>query len=166
MYATWFVLEKRDTEYFANIINDLSSKYGAQPFKPHITAYGLVDIDLDKLDKIVSNSVQDEKQFVIEKSRVSYSDVFWKTLFVEFEPNEKLTRINKRLTESLNSFAKYEFIPHVSLIYKKMEESEQKKLADTVKIKEKFTVVGMWIQKFHEDIDKWKIVKKYDFESS
>lgn len=165
MYAVWFVLEKKDTEYFVNIINELSSKYDAQPFKPHITAYGLVDIDLDKLDKIVANSIQGQKQIVIEKSRISYSDVFWKTLFVEFQPNEQLIRINKNLAESLDSIAKYEFIPHVSLIYKNMEESEQKKLADTVQIKEEFTVTGMWIQKFHEDIDKWKIVRKYDFES-
>ncbi|MDF2424020.1 MAG: hydrolase [Nitrosopumilus sp.] len=166
MYAIWFVLEKNDTEYFTNIINELSSKYSAHPFKPHITAYGLVDVDLDELNKIVTNSIQDEKQFVIEKNKVSYSDVFWKTLFVEFQPNEQLIRINKKLTDSLELFAKYEFIPHVSLIYKKMKESEQKKLADTIPIKDRFTVTGMWIQQFHEDIDKWKIVRKYNFDSN
>ena len=162
MYAIWFVLEKNDTEYFTNIINELSTKYNAQPFKPHITAYGLVDVDLEELDKIVAKSIQGEKQFVIKKSNISYSDVFWKTLFVEFQPNEQLERINKKLTKSLQSFCKYDFIPHVSLIYKKMKESEQKKLADTIEIKEKFKVNAMWIQKFHEDIDKWKIVRKYE----
>ena len=164
MYAIWFVFEKNDTGYFANIINELSIKYDAQPFKPHITAYGLIGIDLDKLDKIVSNSIQGEKQFVIEKTNVSYSDVFWKTLFVEFKPNKQLEKINKKLTESLESFSKYEFIPHVSLIYKKMNKSEQKKLADTIEIKEKFTVTAMWIQQFHENISKWKIVKKYNLD--
>jgi len=162
MYAIWFVLEKNDTEYFTNIINELSTKYDAQPFKPHITAYGLVDVDLEELDKIVENSIKGEKQFVIEKSNVSYSDVFWKTLFVEFQPSLQLERINKKITESLESFTQYEFIPHVSLIYKKMNESEQKKLADSIQIKEKFTVTAMWIQQFHEDIDKWKIVRKYE----
>ena len=162
MYAIWFVLEKNDTEYFTNIINELSTKYNAQPFKPHITAYGLVDVDLEELDKIVVKSIQGEKQFVIKKSNISYSDVFWKTLFVEFQPNEQLERINKKLTKSLQSFSKYDFIPHVSLIYKKMKESEQKKMADTIEIKEKFKVNAMWIQKFHKDIDKWEIVRKYE----
>ncbi|KAF6247660.1 hydrolase [Nitrosopumilus sp. b3] len=163
MCAIWFVFEKKDTDYFANIINDLSSKYNAHPFKPHITAYGLVNIDLDELDNIVRNSIQGEKQFIIEKSSVSYSDVFWKTLFVEFHPNKPLTRINKKLTESLDSISKYEFIPHVSLIYKKMNPDEQEKLAFSISIKNNFKVTGMWIQKFHEDIDKWRIVKKYEF---
>ncbi len=162
MYAIWFVFEKNDAEYFASIINELSTKLNSQPFKPHITAYGLVDIDLDELDKIVANSVQGEKQFVIEKSNVSYSDVFWKTLFVEFQPNKQLERINKKLTESLESFSKYEFIPHVSLIYKKMNQDEQEKLANSINIKEHFKVTGLCIQQFNEDIEKWKIVRKYE----
>ena len=162
MYAIWFVFEKNDAEYLSNIINELSSKYDSQPFKPHITAYGLVDIELDKLDKIVANSIQDEKQFVLEKSNVSYSDVFWKTLFVEFQPNEQINRINKKLTDSLESFSKYEFIPHASLIYKKMNPDEQEKLACSIDIKKYFKVNGMAILQFHEDLEKWKIVRNYE----
>ena len=163
MYAIWFVFEKKDTKYFSDIIKELSKQYNSQPFAPHITAYGLVDVDIDELDKIVSDSIQGEKQVTIEKNNVSYSDVFWKTLFVEFQPNEQLERINKKLTESLESFSKYEFIPHVSLIYKKMDQEEQEKLANFINIKEHFKVTGMWIQKFNEDIEKWKIVRKYEF---
>ena len=162
MYAIWFVFEKNDAEYFSNIINDLSRKYNSQPFKPHITAYGLVDIDLDKLDKIVANSTQEEKKFVLEKSNVSYSDIFWKTLFVEFKPNAQIKRINKKLTDSLESFSKYEFISHTSLIYKKMNPEEQKKLASSIDVKKYFKVNGMAIQQFHEDLEKWKIVRNYE----
>ena len=45
-----------------------------------------------------------------------------------------------------------------------MNQGEQKKLADSVCIKEDFKVTGMWIQQFHEDMDKWKIVHKYDLD--
>jgi len=164
MFAVWFVFEKNDTGYFSNIIKELSTKYNSPAFTPHITAYGLVDIDLDVLDKIVTNSIQDERQFVVKKSIISYSDVFWKTLFVEFLPHKQLDRINKKLADSLESFSKYDFKPHASLIYKKMNRDEQKKLADSISIKEDFKVTGMWIQQFHEDMDKWKIVRKYDFD--
>ena len=164
MYAIWLVFEKNDTEYFSNIIKELSIKYNSQAFTPHITVYGLVDVDIDELDKIVSNSIQGEKQFVIAKNLVSYSDVFWKTLFVEFQQNIQLDRINKKLTKSLESFSKYEFKPHVSLMYKKMNQDKQEKLANSIRIKENFKVIGMWIQQFHEDMDKWKIVRKYVFD--
>jgi len=166
MFAVWFVFEKEETEYFSDIIQELSIQYNSQVFAPHITAYGLVDTDLEVLDKIVTNSIKGEKQFVVEKNNISYSDDFWKTLFVEFYPNEQLERINKRLTESLGSFSKYEFKPHASLIYKKMNQDEQKKLADSIIIKEHFKITGMWIQQFNEDIEKWKIVRKYDLDEA
>jgi len=95
---------------------------------------------------------------------VLFSDNFWKTLFVEFYPNKQFERINKKLTESLGSYRKYEFKPHVSLIYKKMSKDEQKKLADGIVIKENFKITGMWIQQFSDDIEKWEIVSKYDLD--
>jgi 2'-5' RNA ligase len=164
MYATWFVFAEDDTKYISNLIKELSSKYHSQIFKPHITAYGLVDISLEKLDKIVSDSVQGQKQISLKKSKLDYSDVFWKTLFVEFLPNESLTRINDELTKSLESLSKYEFIPHASLIYQKMNSEEQKRLANTLDIQENFKITGMCIQEFSEDITKWKIVRNYEFE--
>lgn len=164
MYATWFVFGKNDTKYLSNLIKELSIKYNSQVFKPHITAYGLVDIKLDELDKIVTDSIQNQKQISLKKSKLDYSDVFWKTLFVEFSPNESLTRINQELTKSLEPFSKYEFIPHASLIYQKMNPEEQKRLANTMDIQENFKIVGMCIQEFSEDITKWKIVKKYAFD--
>ena len=164
MYAIWLVFEKNDTFYFSNIIKELSTQYNSQVFEPHITAYGLIDVDLDELDKIVADSIQGEKQFVVEKSKVLYSDDFWKTLFVEFKPNIQFERISKKLTKSLELFSKYEFKPHVSLIYKKMNQDEQKKLSSSMNIKEHFKITGMLIQQFNEDIEKWKIVRKYVFD--
>ena len=165
MYATWFVFSEHDTKYLSNLIQELSSKYDSQIFKPHITAYGLVDISLEKLDQIVSDSVVGQKQISLKKSKLDYSDVFWKTLFVEFLPDESLNRINNELTKSLESFSKYEFIPHASLIYQKMNPQEQKRLADTLEIQENFKITGMCIQEFSEDIAKWKIVRQYLFEN-
>jgi len=100
MYAIWFVFEKNDIEYFSNIIRKLSNIYNSQVFEPHITVYGLINADLDVLDKIVRNSIQGEKQFIAQKSNVRYSDDFWSTLFVEFFLNDQFERINKKLTES------------------------------------------------------------------
>ena len=83
-------------------------------------------------------------------------------MFVEFCINKQFERINKKLTESLDLYRKYEFKPHVSLIYKKMNQDEQKKLADTIVIKENFKVTGIQIRQFSENIEKWEIVCKYD----
>ena len=43
-----------------------------------------------------------------------------------------------------------------------MNESEQIELAKSIVIKEHFKVTGMCVQQFHENIEKWKIVRKYE----
>ncbi len=165
MYAIWFVFEKNDNEYFSNIIKELSIKYNSQIFVPHITAYGLVDVDLNTLNNVVMNSIKDEKSFFVEKNQISFSNNFWKTIFIEFLQNTQLKRINKRLTEHLNLFSKYQFKPHLSLIYKKMNQNEQKEITNSIKIKEKFKISEVWIQQFSEDIAKWRIVSKYQLDN-
>ena len=165
MYAIWFVFEKDDREYVSNIIKELNAQYKSQIFVPHITAYGLVDADLDVLDKIVLNSIKGEKPFTVEKKSISYSDDFWKTVFVEIHPNKELVRIHDRLTKSLASFGKYEFEPHVSLIYKKMNPEQKKNLIASLDVKNRFKINGICIMQFSEDISKWMIVRQYNLDS-
>ena len=47
-----------------------------------------------------------------------------------------------------------------------MNQDEQEKLTNSICIKDNFKITGMWIQQFHEDMDKWKIVRKYDFDEA
>jgi 2'-5' RNA ligase len=164
MFAVWFTFHENDTQYLSEKIQELSKKYDSQSFIPHITAYGLVDISLDELDQIVQDAIKDEKNFTVDKTQISFSDDFWKTVFVEFENGDSLKRINKKLTDYLESVSKYHFKPHASLIYKKMDSEEKAKLAGDIIIKDNFTVSGMCVQEFSEDISKWKIVRKYQFE--
>ncbi len=161
MFAVWFIFDKEDTNHLSHTIKHLSLLYNSSIFIPHITAYGLVDVELDVMDKIVTNSIKNKKSFIVEKNNISYSDDFWKTLFIEICPNDQLTIITKMLTESLTSFSKYEFKPHVSLIYKEMNLAEKKKLVNALNIKNSFKISGMCIVQFSEDIEKWKIVREY-----
>ena len=55
MYAIWFTFQKDDENLLQDIINKLSKKYNSDSFKPHITVYGLVNIELDKISKICQN---------------------------------------------------------------------------------------------------------------
>ena len=74
--------------------------------------------------------------------------------------------INKKLTERLSQFSKYEFLPHVSLIYKEMGQDKKQKLANELDIKNNFRVTRMGILQFSEKIENWKIVREYQFDIS
>ena len=161
MYAIWFLFEKNDQEYFSQIISKLSNQYGSPIFTPHVTVYGLIDAELEELDEIILDSINGIHSFNIEKNILSFSDDFWKTLFVEFNSNDEMQEINKNLTQHLSKFATYELKPHASLIYKEMSTEEKQRLSDTLEIKNSFKITGIGIQLFSERIDEWKIVREH-----
>ena len=163
MFAIWFVFENEDNRYLSQIIKKLTISYDASVFTPHITACGLIDIKIETIDKIVTDCIIEETSFIVEKNSISYSDDFWKTIFIEIKRNENLMRISKKLINSSYSFQKYEFNPHVSLIYKKINQKRQKEIVDNLRIKKKFKINGMCILEFSENINEWKIVRKYTF---
>lgn len=163
MFSIWLLFDKEDNDYLDHIIQDLSKQYESPIFIPHITVYGLVDAKLETIDKIVLESIKDVKPFLVERNKINYSDDFWKTLFVEIKQNLYLNSINEKLTNGLSKFSNYEFVPHISLIYKKMNEGKKKSLVKNLNIKNSFLVTKIAIQGFSENIEDWKIVRNYNF---
>jgi len=160
MYAIWALFEENDDKYLSKIIEDLSEVYHSSKFFPHITVYGLADIKLRIIEKVVSDSIENLKPFKVNKIGINYSDDFWKTVFIEIRPNHELKLINTRLCSKLKKYATYEFAPHISLIYKKMKSSEKMKISN-MKIKNKFTIDSIAIQQFSENIAEWKIIRNF-----
>ena len=163
MFALWYLFDQDDENYLTEIINNLAKKYGAPSFVPHITAYGLVNIDLKILNNEILETIQKIKSFSVETNTINFSDDFWKTLFVEILPSKHLVKINNNLTKNLSQFSKYEFLPHISLIYKNMEKNQKQFLAESLVMKKNFKIIGMGIQQFSENINEWKLIRRYPF---
>ena len=162
MFAVWFLFGKEDTRYLEHIIKDLAAQYDSPFFMPHMTVYGLVDSNLETLDNLILESIKDVKPFLVEKNSISYSDDFWKTLFIEIKQNLHLNNINEKLKNGLSKLSNYEFSPHISVIYKKMTENEQKFVAQNINVKNDFLVSKIVIHEFSNNVEDWKIVKEYD----
>ena len=162
MFAVWFLFGKEDTRYLEHIIKDLAAQYNSPFFMPHITVYGLVDSNLETLDNLILESINGVKPFLVEKNSISYSDDFWKTLFIEIKQNLHLNSINEKLKNGLSKFSNYEFSPHISVIYKKMTDDEQKFIAQNINVKNDFLVSKIVIHEFSNNVEDWKIVKEHD----
>lgn len=164
MFAIWYLFNQDDENYLTEIINNFAKKFSSPSFVPHITAYGLLDVDLKILDKNVFDSIHEQESFSIETNGINYSNNFWKTFFVEILLNKHFMKINYNLIKHLSKFSKYDFLPHISLLYKNMELSQKQLLKKNVIIKKKFEITGIGIMQFSEKIEDWKLVKKYFFD--
>jgi len=166
MFAVWLLFQKYDHDYLYQIIKDLSRKYNSPIFIPHITVYGLVETNFDNIENAVLESVKGVQSFEVEKTKISYSDNLWKTFFIELKHVTGLKTVNKKLENFLSKYAKYEFSPHISLIYKIIKEEEKISLANELSIKNRFMISKIGIQKFSEKISEWQIVKEYELGTS
>ena len=159
MFAVWLIPVLEDEQYLGEIARKLSKLYEAPKFQPHITIYGLIDAKFEIVKNAVIKSVADVEPFTVKTTGLSYSDDIWKSVFVNIESNKNLNLIHERLSDNLGMYSKYNFIPHLSLIYKKIDESEKKKIIDNIRLKKELGIDKISILKFSEDISKWKIIE-------
>ena len=101
MFAIWLLPNKKDTEYLQRIINKLSLEFNSPKFIPHITIHGLIDLDLEKIHRIVEESICGCLPFDVYKKRIEESDQVWKSLFISFEKSRELSLINNKLKKDL-----------------------------------------------------------------
>lgn len=162
MHAIWLTFSESDRNYLKNIINNLSEKYHAPKFEPHITVYGLVNSEMSVIESIAKEATQNFNTFLVEKSEILQSEELWKTVYIELKINNQLELIYKNLKKHFEKIVKYEFNPHISLIYKILPIEEKIKIINELKIKSEFTVNKLVIQKFFPEVEKWKIIKEYN----
>lgn len=162
MYAIWLTFSKNDREYLKKIIDEISEKYHAPKFEPHITVYGLVDSELSLIDNIAKEVIRDHGSFFVDKSEILQSEDLWKTVYIELKMNNQLEEIHKNIKKHFERISKYEFNPHISLIYKVLPLEEKIKIIKELDIKNEFIISKLVVQKFFSDVEKWKIVKEYN----
>jgi 2'-5' RNA ligase len=162
MHAIWLTFSKNDREYLKKIIDEISEKYHAPKFEPHITVYGLVDSELSLIDNIAKEVTRDHSSFFVDKSEILQSEDLWKTVYIELKMNNQLEGIHKNIKKHFERISKYEFNPHISLIYKILPLEEKIKIIKELDIKNEFIISKLVVQKFFSDVEKWKIVKEYN----
>jgi 2'-5' RNA ligase len=154
-YSIWLVPSYGDKKYLNKIINDLAKKHGAPKFSAHITVYSGIT-SLRKAKAAVQSL--DSCKIRVYKTGIGQSDYLWKTIFVKIKNDKNLGKIHKTLHAKLGT--KYDFAPHISLIYKKMDHSIKRKTRNSLKIKKSFSFGGIAIVRSSKRVKDWKVIYK------
>lgn len=155
MYSIWVEPIPKDAKYLLKIIHNLGKKYDAPQFYPHITVYSRVR-SISEATSAIRNC--NMKKFTVKTTDLAFSDSLWKTVFINVEKNQKLKQIHDAIKKSIPLDPKYEFHPHISLIYKKLDDSTKQWIIDSLKIKQKLTFGKITVIASSKDVAKWKVV--------
>lgn len=168
----WLIPAKEEREFFQKIIDTLAQEYNAPTFTPHVTIYSGEYPSDELLNELIEKAIEKVKSFSLKVDKLSYTNSFTKTLFVQFHQNPILVEISETLRCSSKKSTEFVLNPHLSLIYQYLNEETKKNLTNSIILpKSEFLFDEVRaistpekVEK-REDVDNWRVIctKKFNF---
>jgi 2'-5' RNA ligase len=117
----------------ATLIRDLAARFDAPIFEPHVTIH-VVGADAENPEAVLEEVVKSRGSYQLLVRGLEYADEFTKTLFVQFEPNAELGQLSHDLGRASVSQNDYKLNPHLSLLYKDLDEETKADLAHSLRL--------------------------------
>ena len=131
--AYWLIPAEPAHSFFQGIINELVRRYDAPVFEPHVTVHVGGD-RVNSARNALAEAARGCKRITLKTLEIDHSDVFIKTLFVEFAPDAELRRLSNIVRSAACDSSQYELKPHLSLLYKNMAAATRRGLAASIKV--------------------------------
>lgn len=140
LLSVWLVPQEKDKLYLQEIIDKLAKENDAPTFIPHLTLLPGIEMEANDLKKILNEVFNQTKSFKINRTKISQSEQFFKTVFIELELDENLKNLFMHLSNKTDSRSIDDFKPHISLLYKTMPKEEKLKIIKNLSIKSDFVI--------------------------
>jgi hypothetical protein len=161
--AYWLVPAEPARNFLVALIASLAARLEAVVFEPHLTIY-VTDESCDEPAILLRRTFRSASPYRLKVRNIDTSDAFTKTLFMQFEPNARLTRLNAKLRRDSGG-GHYELNPHLSLIYKKLDTAKKRKIAQSIQLpfaEVRFDTAKAVISpaqiKSRADVEAWRVV--------
>lgn len=163
--AFWLIPSQEDLAYFQEIIDTLAKAYDAPTFTPHVTIYSGEYEPNQSLESLIEQATLNIQNLSLKIDKISYTEEFTKSLFVQFHQSSILSRISETLRSRIKIPSKFILNPHLSLIYQHLNQEIKKELITKISLSKSevfFNEVRV-ISTSHkvgtrEDVEMWKLL--------
>lgn len=135
-FSIWLRPTQYQIDELTKIISKLTHNYSTTPFPPHFTLISSCSLDLDSIKQVCKKVSVTQPSFTVNLQGIEYTENYFRNLFILAENNAHLIKIHNRLKEKLKPNDNEEYMPHISLLYGKLDEPVQQelkfKLADSI----------------------------------
>ena len=133
-FAVWLTPEKNQSVYLSGVIHYLCNEHNAIPFKPHLTLVSGITENTNTLLEETVSVLSNVMPITLSMQEISCTDDFFKTIFISFNDNDLLIQIFQKFKAAVTGNHTESFLPHMSLLYKKMALEEKQKIASNLEI--------------------------------
>ena len=163
MVSIWLIPAPKDAQYIQGIINNLATTYQAPVFDSHCTLYSPTELPAAELKKILEQSANNMKSFYVKKSMISHTENIWKTIFIELLRSPELEQLQQAVISQFPNGQPYEFLPHISLLYKEMSDKKKENIIRNLQVKNSFKMDKIAAVRTGPNVDNWATVVEIPF---
>lgn len=161
-WSIWLTLGTEHEALLSDCIRRLATKYQAPFFRPHCTVYSPITKDPGSAFNTICTELSDIHPFKGKMSLVLYSNVIWKTIFIELIQSPELEFINRTLERIFTG--SYEFKPHISLIYKEISTKQKQGIISNLNLINEYHFNAIEVVKTGTSVEKWETVHRMELE--
>ena len=158
MISIWLTPAKEDSAYLQEIVNELASEYQAPVFSPHCTLYSPTDLEANELDKILEKAGGKVSSLYVTMDKLDHTTNIWKTVFIELEKSLELSNLQHSLVSLIPDPKPYEFLPHISLIYKEIPIELKEKIIRKLTMRNSYIMDKIIAMKTGPNVVQWEKV--------
>ena len=132
-FTLWLTPREPLREVLRSTIREFAARQHAIDFEPHVTVFCAPSTDGES--RAVARHIAAQfPPIELTAIRVDHSELFTKTLFVQFEESVLLRRIFETAAAGCSRPSRYVLNPHLSLLYKKLPATRRKTLLQTLDV--------------------------------
>jgi len=158
LISIWLTPVEEDGNHLQKLIQELAEEYEAPIFPPHCTLYSPSDLNSQDIEKILKNVAKCLRPLFVTLYRLNNSPLIWKTVFIELERSEELVNMQQKLIHMLPNAKHYEFLPHMSLIYKEMSDKMKKEIIQSITVQSSYKMDKIVAMHTGPDVANWRKV--------
>jgi hypothetical protein len=160
----WLLPALPEREQLRARIAELAARFNAPMFEPHVTLYSGELTQDDDVAAAVEAAARAMSPVTLRSTGVAQSEVFTKTLFIEFAAEERLSVASDAIRLRLRVGTPYELKPHLSLLYAELSSTVRAELTrefappPPVTFDRLQAIVSAGSIRRREDVEAWRVV--------
>ena len=159
----WLIPAEPHRSEFRKAIFDLAQRFDGPVFEPHVTLYSGSG-GTNEVENILARATAGFSEIGLRSAGIGHSSQFTQTLFLKFDPCEALFRLSNDLKRSSTRADDYTLLPHLSLLYARVEPAVRMRLVDQFKFPplmrfDEVQAVNTGARnESREDVERWRLV--------
>ncbi len=169
IYCLWLMPEKEAAGELQRVITELAMTYEAVYFEPHLTLSIVPVVDLCDPEGALDSLISRSKPLTLHEPKVTIGNLFTQSVYLRFEESNDLNCL-QALSCDIFTIKPSVFYPHLSLIYKDLDEKMKQEIASKIRLtRDRITFDRLRLVKSsssvtsNADVKAWKTVFEKGF---